>query len=107
MRPSASGASVALDTGWVICYLAANHAIPGKATNPGETILQSLSLDNAEISHRETLIDAHVGRHLKRDAVPEELPEYRELLRIREQVLDLLAQADRLAKAIRMKCGSE
>jgi hypothetical protein len=69
--------------------------------------LQSLSLDDAEVYHRETLIEAHIGRHLKLDAIPEELTEYRELLRIRAQVLDLLAQADILAKAIRMKCGSE
>lgn len=69
--------------------------------------LQSLSLNNVEISHRETLIDAHVGRNLKRDAIPDELPEYQELLRIKAQVLDLLAQADTLARAIRMKAASK
>jgi hypothetical protein len=68
---------VALDTDWGIWY-------------PGRKSCNS----SAELAHRETLIEAHVGRHFKIDAIPEQLTEYRELLHIRAQVLDLLAQAD-------------
>jgi hypothetical protein len=65
--------------------------------------LSSLELSDGETVRRKGLIEGYVALRLQRDPTPEELPEYLELLRLKEQVLDLFAQADKVAKQLRVK----
>ena len=50
---------------------------------------------------RQTRITAHLARYFVQDVIPDHLPEYKQLLEIKRQVMELLAQADELAKIIR------
>jgi hypothetical protein len=72
-----------------------------------EIFCRSVALDTGEIKRREGLIDGYIARHSSEDRAPEALPEYAELLRIKQQVLELFAQADDLAKQLRTKSRTD
>jgi hypothetical protein len=65
--------------------------------------LSSIGAPDDLRTRRAKIITDHIERHGRRDAVPKDLPEYRALLNIRDQVLALLARGDELAATIRAK----
>jgi 5-methylcytosine-specific restriction endonuclease McrA len=65
--------------------------------------LNSLSFDPAELVLRRQLIEAYLAEYPCLDSIPEHLPEYQQLQELRRQVLELFAQADRIAKELRLK----
>lgn len=60
----------------------------------------------SEFEERHALIDRHLKRYAVPIQLPGEIPEYKELLRIREKVLDLFAEADRVAARLRQMQAS-
>lgn len=65
--------------------------------------LHSLPLDRAEIARRESLIENYTAQRLYVDQALETQPEYGELIQLKDQVLDLLRQADIVATRLREK----
>jgi hypothetical protein len=56
--------------------------------------------------HRVALIEAYLDRYRFQDVIPSHLPEYQELQCLKKKVLQLLAEADEVAKRIRKQTGS-
>ena len=65
------------------------------------TYIKILGLDVNMLEQRTVLIDAYLRRFEVIDTIPRHLPQYSELQQIRNEVLALLAKADRLAAEIR------
>lgn len=63
--------------------------------------LQSLNLQTAEQNERIAIIDGYLRKFLAPDAILEHLPEYQELRRIKEKIINLMSEADDIAMKIR------
>ena len=72
-----------------------------KGNKVWDRFLNELALSPDLHLSRQTRITAHLARHFVQDVIPNHLPEYRQLLEIKRQVMELLAQADDLASIIR------
>jgi hypothetical protein len=68
--------------------------------------LNALGLDPAELVRRKESIDAYIAEYPCLDSIPEHLAEYRRLQELRGQVLALFAEADHVAKELRLKASS-
>lgn len=60
-----------------------------------------VGLNLPDCEERATRIDSYLTKYATHDAGPQQSPDYERLLQIKEQVMTLLAEADRIAKAIR------
>jgi hypothetical protein len=74
-----------------------------KGNKDWRAFLAGVSASDTERKEREDRIDAYLYRYSANDVIPDHLPEYRELQDIRQQVLTLLGEADRLANIVRSK----
>ena len=72
-----------------------------KGNKDWERFLSELALNPELHLARKQKITAHLARYYVQDSIPNHLPAYEHLLNIKLQVMDLLAQADELAKIIR------
>lgn len=72
-----------------------------KGNKDWDRFLNGLALSPDLHLARRTRITAHLARYFVQDVIPDHLPEYKQLLEIKRQVMELLAQADELAKIIR------
>ena len=72
-----------------------------KGNKDWDRFLNGLALSPDLHLARRTKITAHLARYFVQDVIPDHLPEYKQLLEIKQQVMELLAQADELAKIIR------
>jgi hypothetical protein len=77
-----------------------------KGNKDWRLFLQTLPLSDAIRREREIRIDAYLSSYSISDTVPEDLPEYRELQELRNQVLEIFRKADVLAGAIRSKVAA-
>jgi hypothetical protein len=68
--------------------------------------MHSLALDPVDATRREALIEGYLAQRLTRGSTGEDQPEYHELLRLKNQVLDIFAQADKIAEQLRAKSRS-
>jgi hypothetical protein len=76
-----------------------------KGNKDWRTFLRTLRND-ARRNEREACIDAYLKSYCTPDAIPEHLPEYKELQDLHRQVLELLKRADELASIVRGKSGA-
>jgi hypothetical protein len=74
-----------------------------KGNKHWSSYLDSVVLDQAELTRRKQLIEAYLARYAVVDAIPDHLPEYEQLQDLRRQILDLFAKADVLAGQLRVK----
>ncbi|QBR39531.1 HNH endonuclease [Kerstersia gyiorum] len=58
-------------------------------------------LNGPDQAERSARIQAYLSKYSTVDALPKESPEYAQFLKIKKEILDLMAEADRLAKIIR------
>lgn len=65
--------------------------------------LKTLRMPEAERAERERRIAEYLGRFGVLDEIPEQSPEYEELLRLRVEVLEIFKRADELAAIIRSR----
>jgi hypothetical protein len=76
-----------------------------KGNKDWRTFLHALCND-APRNEREARIDAYLKSYCTQDAIPEHLPEYKELQDLHRQVLELFKRADELASIVRAKSGA-
>ena len=74
-----------------------------KGNKDWREFLKTLPMSEAARAERERRITGYLDRFSVLDAIPEQSPEYEELLRLRLEVLEIFKRADLLAKAIRGK----
>lgn len=96
--------SVAMGTGWATCFPAAKRATLRRAKD-WQTYIAILSCDAEDVRRRTAAVGAYLSKYGVVDMLPLGSPELVRLYEIREQVLLLLAEADRLAALIRPEAG--
>ena len=72
-----------------------------KGNKDWDRFLSELAISPELYLARKERITAHLARYFVQDLIPDHLPEYGQLLEIKLRVMELLAQADELAKIIR------
>ena len=72
-----------------------------KGNKDWRQFLQSLPLPPADRENRVTTVEGYLRRFSAQDPIPGQLPEYQQLQAIKQQIIDLMAQADAIANAIR------
>jgi 5-methylcytosine-specific restriction endonuclease McrA len=77
-----------------------------KGNKDWRSYLASLGLPDTARLKRERIIDTYLAKYGVIDSIPEHLPEYRQLQDLLRQMLDLLAQADKVAEIVRSKAGA-
>lgn len=65
--------------------------------------IDALGLPAEEAERRKRIIAAYLAEYFQKDALPADRPEYRQLLDLRDRIIQIMRDADVLAKAIREK----
>ena len=77
-----------------------------KGNKPWQTYLSQRGLPQAMLDERTRRIAGFVDRYGRKDEIPDQLPEYQRLGEIRLQILDLIREADGIARNLRTKGSS-
>ena len=77
-----------------------------KGNKRWDVFLRTLHSDPATLSAKAQTIQVYIDRLFVSDALPTDSPEYRELLEVRQEILNLMNRADTLAQTIRTKASA-
>ncbi len=77
-----------------------------KGNKDWHVFLASVRATDAERLERERRIESYLETYAVIDTIPDHLPEYQQLQEVRQQVLALLAKADKLAAVVRSKTNA-
>jgi hypothetical protein len=72
-----------------------------KGNKQWDVFLRTFHLEPQKLSEKMTVIQSYLDKFFVEDVPPADLPEYRELLKIRGEILALMDRADALAVTIR------
>ena len=74
-----------------------------KGNKVWSAFLDSMGLDEVELTRRKNLIGTYLSEYRLLDSIPDQLPEYQQLQELLRQVLEVFARADILAAQVRQK----
>lgn len=78
-----------------------------KGNKDWSAYVDALGLDDEEAAKRKRVIADYLAEYFQKDELPKDLPEYKQLLALRDQIIRAMQDADVIAKTIREKMANQ
>jgi hypothetical protein len=83
------------------------HCNSKKGNKDWATYIDGLAMPDSDKARRKQGISSYLAEYYRKDELPSDLPEYGELLTLRDQIIRIMQDADALAKSIRDKMANQ